>query len=232
MSHSPSPSDTLIILIQLHKFPRAQSLISSGKANIPFQWPDKKQAIHFACSDDAAGVLRLLVENKVDVNCEDDSGTTPLIYALKNGSLDATKILIENCADLRAAPVLVIAAESGNSALVSFLLLKGIDSNAVNAEGETALHVCCRKDRDDITILKLLVQHGASLKAEDGEGRTVKKLAEENDCDAVLRWLAVWELDNKEREVKKARAGDRVLNMRRFKGRGDVGFEMLGRPTW
>jgi hypothetical protein len=132
---------------------------------------------------------------------------------------------------LESAP-LIIAAESRHVDLVAFLLLKGVDPNTTNSLGQTALHVTCRKDEDNVEIFKLLVQHGASLKAEDGEGKNVKRLAEDNECDGILRWLAVWELENREREVKRGRAGDRVLNERRFRGRGDVGFEMLGRPTW
>ncbi len=42
----------------------------------------------------------LLVSNGADINSGNDSGSTPLIYATKNGDFEIVKLLLESGADI------------------------------------------------------------------------------------------------------------------------------------
>jgi ankyrin repeat protein len=53
----------------------------------------------------------------------------------------------------------------GSAAAVAFLLDRGIDPTARNEDGQTGLHWACRGPH--IEVMKLLIQHGASVEVKD-----------------------------------------------------------------
>jgi ankyrin repeat protein len=55
--------------------------------------------------------------------------------------------------------------------VVEFLLDKGVDLRAGENTGQTALHLAAH--RGQLEIIKLLLEHGASLEAKNGYGGTV-----------------------------------------------------------
>ena len=116
-------------------------------------------------------------------------GTTPLMRAGRNGDAAAMRLLLDHGADptLRqknGTTALMLAAGLGRGLGVfakdyatpaellegvKILLARGVDVNAANDKGQTALH-CAVQASDD--IVKLLAENGAKLDAKDKAGRT------------------------------------------------------------
>jgi ankyrin repeat protein len=94
-------------------------------------------------------------------------GDTALMFAARVGDLTSAKLLIGaganvNDADAWGVSALVLAAHSGYTDLVAFLLDRGADPNAAKA-GFTALHAAIM--RRDETMAAALLGHGADSKA-------------------------------------------------------------------
>lgn len=95
-------------------------------------------ALHQAASQGATKVIEILLAHKADINAADNSGYVPLLGAISYGMKNGRK------------PVEV-------------LVNNGANVNAESARGETPLGNAI--ERDDIEILKLLIAHGANVKA-------------------------------------------------------------------
>ena len=71
-------------------------------------------------------------------------GMTALLFAIREGNLDATKLLLDRGADIHASsgnhtPPLVIALMNGQVGLARYLLDRGADPNASDDYGRAAL---------------------------------------------------------------------------------------------
>ena len=103
-------------------------------------------------------ILEALLKRGADVNVQDVSGTTPLLYACLNQFSESARMLVEHKADvnarnhLRTAPLIW---GTGNPEIVKNLLLHHAEVNAKDGFGETALdHAIDRNDNEDILLLK------------------------------------------------------------------------------
>jgi ankyrin repeat protein len=86
-----------------------------------------------------------------------------------------------------------LADEATAFETVKLLIELGVDMNAANRAGQTALHGSARAGRD--RIVQLLVEHGARLDAKDKQGRTPLDVAQDPNrplasTAALLRQLA------------------------------------------
>ena len=94
-------------------------------------------------------------------------GDTALMFAARVGDLESAKLLVEaganvNDADAWGTSATTLAAHSGFSSLVEFLLSKGADPNKAES-GFTALHeAIMRRDERSATAL---LEHGADANA-------------------------------------------------------------------
>lgn len=91
-------------------------------------------------------LLSAVPNNRSYINCTDDGGWTPLVWACEHGHVEVTKFLLQNGADPLLRDVehnvaLHWAAFSGSSYLLELLLNNGCEVNAVNAHGDSALLV-------------------------------------------------------------------------------------------
>jgi ankyrin repeat protein len=112
-----------------------------------------------------------------------EDGATPFLRAAQSGDIELMKLLLAHGADPKIATannVTALAAAAGigwvqgvtyersepdNVAAVKLCLELGIDPNAVDGDGRTALHGAAHKGRN--AIVELLVAHGAKLDARD-----------------------------------------------------------------
>ncbi len=116
-------------------------------------------------------------------------GTTPLMRAAKNGDAAAMRVLMSHGADAslkqkNGTTALMLASGVGRGngvfakdyateaellAAVKYLVESGVDINAANDAGQTALHIAAQASDG---IVKYLAEHGANLDAKDKQGRT------------------------------------------------------------
>lgn len=94
--------------------------------------------------------MELLLQRGASVNCQDESGRTPLSYACENGYLDAVKILVRNNADPDMVDAwgntaLMYAAVAGHSLVIEFLVRAfkrlGLQIDRQNKVGNSAVKV-------------------------------------------------------------------------------------------
>ncbi len=124
----------------------------------------------------------------------DFTGQTPFILAALSGDLPVMRLLLAHGADpkiptFQGTTALMAAAginwvvdqtyDEGQPALLEAVRLcydLGLDVNAVNSMGLTALHGAANRGSDD--IIRFLVEKGARLDVKDKEGRTPLAWAE------------------------------------------------------
>jgi ankyrin repeat protein len=124
----------------------------------------------------------------------DFTGQTPFLTAALAGDMTVMKLLLKHGADphiptFSGTTALMAAAgvnwvfdqtfDEGQPALLEVVKLcveLGMDVNAVNAMGLTALHGAANRGSND--IIRYLVQQGARLDVKDAEGRTPLTWAE------------------------------------------------------
>ncbi|XP_014681997.1 PREDICTED: serine/threonine-protein phosphatase 6 regulatory ankyrin repeat subunit B-like [Priapulus caudatus] len=149
------------------------------------------QALHFAAYANNTSIIEMLLDHDADINGTDCVGATPLLIAVKTGSIEVSKLLLERgasqiCKDDGTTP-LHAALGSGNceisaitsalsnvenvstrSLLVEMLLEHGGNPNCTNKRGQTPLH----RAFADVAVIKILLKNGVDCHASDSNGRT------------------------------------------------------------
>jgi ankyrin repeat protein len=154
-------------------------LIDKG-AHVNARGPRGQTALMWAVSQQHPDVVRILLTRGADIHARSDvlsqmmaapphgkpeynrlipfGGETALMFAARVGDLASAKVLLAaganvNYADAWGVSAMVLAAHSGFTDLVEFLLDKGADANAAGP-GFTALHeAIMRRDEKMVTAL-------------------------------------------------------------------------------
>ena len=143
-------------------------------------------ALHLAVKDDREGSrIASLTYLGIDVNATNNEGKTPLHFAISNLNSESVKALLDGNAD----PLFVdkdnktylhLLAASGNHLrdkqknITESLIEKGVDINALDNEGKTALQIAVEKC--NTSIIELLLENGAntdSFTAEPNKNKTL-----------------------------------------------------------
>jgi uncharacterized protein len=120
-----------------------------------------------------------------------------LYKAARNGDLESVKELMENGAkpDVSFGPVkntnsLMEASQHGHTEVVRYLIEHGLDVNAVDEYGNTALILACMCHSNNVETVELLLQHGADVDARDAGGYTALMQAfNGEDTDNIIDTL-------------------------------------------
>jgi ankyrin repeat protein len=117
----------------------------------------------------------------------EQGGSTALLFAARNGALDAARILVAARANVNDAAsdgtsALVGAAHSGHGALATFLLEHGANPNLAGS-GYTALHAAVL--RGDLNLVKALLAHGANPSAHVMKGTPVRRFSKDFALNAA-----------------------------------------------
>ena len=112
-------------------------------------------------SEESLQIMKLLFEHKANPNViQGDFPKDPMIcLAVRSGTLDQVKLLLENNADVNAVNMnnetpLIIAAERGDENMLKLLLTNGADTKMKNRNGKTVIEIA--KEKNNTQILKYL----------------------------------------------------------------------------
>jgi ankyrin repeat protein len=111
-------------------------------------------------------VVRLLLEHKAEANSQDKKGRTPLHDAIRGSGLKADRLQ-----------------------MVQLLLKHGANANTRNHKQRTPLHLVSKRP-DLLDVLRILLEYGPDLDAEDKDGKTSLQLSLDRDHHEVTRLLS------------------------------------------
>ena len=138
----------------------------------------------------SAESVRVLLDQRADVNVAQADGTTALHWAVQGEAAALVGLLIDAGADVGAAnrygvTPLSLACVTGNAGIIATLLEAGADANAATAGGRTALMTAARTG--DVAAVEVLLAHGADVHAtDDTHGQTALMwAAAENNAGVV-----------------------------------------------
>ncbi|KAA8497859.1 putative protein S-acyltransferase 23 [Porphyridium purpureum] len=140
-----------------------------------------------------------LLERGADVNQKETvMGYSSLMFAVQYGFTDLAHIMIEkynadvNTRDFRGSSLLHFAAFKGHLSLIQYLVLvHGLDVNEKTKDKITPLQLAVSEKH--IPSARALVSHGASISAEDEQGRSPCSVAREKLGESFVRKLKLWE---------------------------------------
>ncbi|UCD06185.1 MAG: ankyrin repeat domain-containing protein [candidate division WOR-3 bacterium] len=126
------------------------------------------------------------------VNLTDETGNTPLHYAVAGGQAEVVKFLISNGADVNALntanqSVLLYAAYFGNAEITEALIADGATLNDRDVFGRSPLHYAARQRSVD--AMMLLIDHKAELDIRDSIGETPLHFAVRWGYDDIAEML-------------------------------------------
>ena len=136
--------------------------------------------------------LRVLLQQKADVNAKQPDGMTALHWAVWHEELGVVSDLLRAGADVNAATdyqerPLGLACEAGNAELVELLLKAGADAAASRAGGETPLMTASRSGNP--AVVRLLLAAGADVDARERNQQTAAMWAAAEGHTDVLKLL-------------------------------------------
>ncbi|MBL1148246.1 MAG: hypothetical protein HND56_01420 [Pseudomonadota bacterium] len=158
-------------------------------------------------------ILRILIAADADVNAKRANGETALSYAVMNGRADCAKLLIAAGANIHVKnnenETILHRAVHGGRNFQNFEadFFDGIDKNAQNNRGLTALMEAAHRGHEDIVVS--LLEAGAKTDITSNSGQTALSLAQQANHEHCIRRLiaagadtALLSDDNKEKFAK------------------------------
>lgn len=111
-----------------------------------------------ACKNNQSRAVQILLKNgSPEINIQDESGSTPLIYACKNNASGIVKLLIDSGADVNISDQenhtpLHFAAALGSAAIINLLVKAGADLNCTDSGGSTPLMFMAKNGRTSAAL--------------------------------------------------------------------------------
>jgi ankyrin repeat protein len=133
--------------------------------------------LHSAAATGRYEIVKILIEQGMEVNKKDYGGYTPLHWATQERHLNVINLLIEmggeiESKDENGATPLYIAASEGYTEIVEYYIAKNanVDSTYGSPSDCTPLNIACVFN--NIDAVELLLKNKADIEAMDDEGRT------------------------------------------------------------
>ncbi len=136
---------------------------------------DGGQPLHAAVAAKEEEIVHFLVEQGAPLEARTDFGWTPLLLAVMD-DVEMVKYFVDHGADLNVVTdndrdALFLAAESGNLAIVDFLLEKKLDPKRVNFSGQSILFAAAMSGKEE--VFDKIVKFDSDLKQMDSFGHTL-----------------------------------------------------------
>jgi len=197
------------------------------------QGESQEEWIHRAAAAGAVNVVRLLIENGVDVDQLDSEGETALCEAARHGKDIVVAELLNKGANVHVesrdgSQPLSVAVLHGHKAVVDLLLETIAHIDDTDLRGRSALHWATRSDNPD--MIDYCIEKGALVDviAEGGNSPLHWALADGSD-DAALKLLTIV-LGLYERTLCHSRSANRRWRDGRCPGLKRQHATSLGRP--
>lgn len=154
------------------------------------------RTIHFvtplwcAAISNRLNVVKCLVRLGANINAVSDTGSTPVRSACFMSNIAVVKFLVENGADIRkcnqnAGTCLINSVQSVE--LCQYLILRGVDVNAQDIQGKSALHYAVQENLLD--TVQLLIDQGADPFAKSRHGDDALQTACLKGADEIFEFL-------------------------------------------
>jgi ankyrin repeat protein len=129
--------------------------------------------VQAAAEQDRAAV-RVLLNQKVDVNATRADGVTALLWAAHWNDLEMADLLLRakanvNAADDYGVTALARASENASEAMIAKLLAAGANANAAQKSGLTPLMIASHSG--NVAVVKALIANGANVNASTNEAK-------------------------------------------------------------
>lgn len=137
--------------------------------------------LHISCFRGHLEIVKLLLAHGADVTSRRSNGQTPLLAVVHDSRkqdvrLEIAKMLVSRHPKLVRLPnihgiyPIHWSSGKGQEKILQFLLDKGVDINAKDKNGYTALHYITRWWGSDLSLM--LIKKGIDINATDNQGQT------------------------------------------------------------
>lgn len=158
--------------------------------------PNPRSPLHScAAHSDSADVVRRLIAHGFDIDALDESGSTPLLLAVKRGSETVVRALMAagarlDVADKQKRSLVFYAAQRSSHSVLAMLFEAGADASLVDHVGRSALHVAAANANEALLALLLAKAAGTlDINAADESGLTPCHVAAGNANERLVELL-------------------------------------------
>lgn len=180
---------------------------------------DGMTALHYACSNSSVQIVKILLDNSVDLNVKEHTyGFTPIFYSVIQNDINIAKTLLNykidiNSQDIYGDTIVHHCVRSNHDELFSYIMRtfklgrynpnvyyeknpatsdnRVFDVNAANIGGATVAHMILYEYRDYYSQWLSKILAIANLNYQDNEGNTVMHWLMENDL--WIKYISVLE---------------------------------------
>lgn len=175
------------------QFDAVELLLSRGATLNPHINSSSSSPLHEAIRADDVEIAQYLLDLGADVDSLNCWRTTPLMYAVKYGSLPVVELILAHDPDLHkqsfvGAVAIHWALFPNRPEVMEVLLRAGAGVERPLADGSTLLH--CAVQAELVETVELLVRFGASVKAKNEARLTPVQVAEEIGNPRICHVLA------------------------------------------
>ena len=151
-------------------------------------------AIKSPIVESSINIMKLLIDNKANINYTDENGFSPLNMAIESGDMELTKFLITNGANVNSlmqdgVSLIGYAIAQNNMDLLQILIENGANVNYTNGDSwaDTPLKTASRLGLDN--VVRILLTRNVDINAVDMNGNTALHTAALNSQLSVVKLL-------------------------------------------
>ena len=171
-------SKTALMIAAINGNEKVCDLLIEKGANIDAKDSEGDTALTWAIREGRASICALLIRKGADVNAR-NRGYAQIMHAAVSGSVEICEMLINNGAEAnpeKNGVVLRLAAQNGHTEACGLFIEKGVDVDARDDDGETALMRAAFYDHTKTCAF--LIRKGADINAKSRDGKTAPMIAE------------------------------------------------------